>query len=71
MNKLSPKKLLYSKLTAMKPLHKEKHFIVTEVDFDEDQTVTACVIEAVISKRAYPIEWRDLRDDTKWLLGWR
>lgn len=71
MNNIHPKKLLHSKFTAATPVHKEKHFIVTAVEFDEDQTVTDCTIEAVISKRAFEIDWRDLRDDKKWLLGWR
>ena len=35
MNKINPKKLLNSKWTAVKPTNKEKHFLVTEIEFDE------------------------------------
>ncbi len=71
MNRIHPKKLQHGKLTAVTPLGREKHFMVTEVEFNEDQTVAACRIEAVISKRVYDIDWRDLKDATKWRLGWQ
>ena len=44
MNTINPKKLLHSKWTAVNPQNKEKHFIVAEVEIDEDQTVMSCVI---------------------------
>ncbi len=34
MNRVHPKALLNSKWTAVSPRAKEKHFIVTEVEFD-------------------------------------
>ncbi|WP_339899334.1 TIGR02450 family Trp-rich protein [uncultured Gilvimarinus sp.] len=71
MNKINPKKLLNSKWTAVTPVDKEKHFIVTEVEFDEDDEVILCVLEAVFTKRANPIDWNDLKDDSRWAFGWK
>lgn len=55
----------------MKPSNKEKHFIITEVDYDEEGTVIRCLIEAIMSKRATHIFWPDLKDDTQWVQGWK
>lgn len=71
MSKISPKKLLNSKWTALAPVNKEKHFVVTDVEFDEEQRVIGCVIEAVMSKRSAPIDWHDLHDTSRWLVGWK
>lgn len=70
MKKISPKKLLNSKWAAVKPVNKEKHFLVTEVEFDEEGLVTLCVIQAVMSKRDQSIDWRELNDSNKWRVGW-
>jgi tryptophan-rich hypothetical protein len=71
MNTINPNKLLNSKWTAVFPSKKEKHFIVTDIEFDENDTVTSCVIEAVMSKRTIPIDWHDLKNDNHWLHGWK
>ena len=71
MNKINPAKLLNSKWTAVKPKNKEKHFIASEIEFDEDYAVVSCLIEAVISKRSLPINWHDLKDNSYWLQGWK
>ena len=71
MTKINPSKLLNSKWTAVKPLRKEKHFLVTELEFDEEGDVVHCLIEAVISNRSAPIQWRELKNDGKWLQGWK
>lgn len=71
MNKISPKKLLNSKWTAVVPLNKEKHFIILEVEYDEDAAVVSCLIEAIMSKCLTQIYWRDLKDAEKWLQGWK
>jgi len=71
MNRVSPKALLHSKWTKIMIKNKEKHFIITKVTFDEDQAVIECIIEAVISKNDYKINWRDLKDSTLWKIGWR
>lgn len=71
MNAINPKKLLTSKWTAVKPSNKEKHFIVTEVEFDEDDVVVLCCIEAVMSGRIIQIDWQELKESRNWLHGWK
>ena len=71
MNKINPKKLLNSKWTSVNPTNKEKHFIVSEIEFDEEGLVVSCSIEAVISKRSIPIDWNDLKDNRDWIYGWK
>ena len=71
MNKINPKKLLNSKWTAVKPVGKEKHFLVTELEFDEEGDVVHCLIEAVISNRSAPIQWKKLINNDNWLQGWK
>lgn len=71
MNRINPKKLLNSKWTAVKPENKEKHFLVTEVEFDEEEVVIHCLIEAVMSKNAYSIDWIDLKNTEQWRQGWK
>jgi len=71
MNKINPKILLGSKWTATAPSNKEKHFIVSEVEFDEEDLVVSCCIEAVMSKRAITINWHQLKNDSNWLHGWK
>lgn len=71
MHKIHPKKLLHSKWTSLQPVDKELHFVVAEVEYGEDHSVLACVIEAVMSKQQYPIEWRDLKDSSQWSQGWQ
>ena len=71
MNKVSPKKLLNSKWTAIKPLKKEKHFLITELEFDEEGDVVHCLIEAVISNRSAPLQWTELKNSDNWLQGWK
>ena len=71
MNQINPRKLLNSKWTAVNPTRREKHFVITEVEFDEDGAVIHCLIEAVISRRAEPIDWQALKDRNRWLQGWQ
>lgn len=71
MNKITPKKLLHSKWTAVSPVNKEKHFMITDMEFDEEGVVISCIIEAVMSKRQVAINWQDLKDQQRWLQGWQ
>lgn len=71
MNKVNPKKLLNSKWSAVNPTNKEKHFLVSEVEYDEEGVVVLCCIEAVMSKRSASIDWRDLKDEGTWVHGWQ
>jgi tryptophan-rich hypothetical protein len=71
MNRVSPKALLNSKWTKVAVVDKEKHFIITMVDFDVDQKVTHCIIEAVMTHNEYTIDWRDLKVNELWRVGWQ
>ncbi|NNE62764.1 MAG: TIGR02450 family Trp-rich protein [Gammaproteobacteria bacterium] len=71
MNKINPGKLLNSKWTAANPVNDEKHFLVTKLEFDKQDMVVLCLIEAVVSKRSSAIEWKDLENSDKWIQGWK
>lgn len=71
MNKVNPKALLHSKWTKVDIINKEKHFMITKVLTDEDQKVVECIIEAVISRKEYAINWRDLKKPLDWKIGWQ
>lgn len=71
MNRVNPKSLLNSKWTKVDVRNKEKHFMVTKVDVDEDKTIIDCTIEAVINHREYSLNWRQLKDITLWRQGWQ
>ena len=70
---VTPKKLLLSKWTAVTPVRKEKHFIVTKLILPEvpDQPVQYIEIEAVYSKRSQIILWQQLNDTPLWQQGWQ
>ena len=82
--RLSPKKLLLTKWTAVNPTHKEKHFLVTKVIVPElpalpapptlpkPQTLRVDTIElqAVHSGRSALMPWRELTDESRWRQGW-
>ncbi len=70
MNQINPRKLMHSKWTAVQPVNREKHFMVTKVEFDEEGSVVCCELEAVMSKRTRSIDWRELKDDAVWRFGW-
>lgn len=72
MNKISPKKLLMSKWTAVQVQAKQKHFLVSKIILPDDQTspVTDVEIEAVYSGVKRIIAWRELEDDALWKQGW-
>ena len=72
MNPLNPKKLLLTKWTAVKPIAKQKHFLVSRViqpDLPTDPIVSV-EIEAVFSKAVQMIAWRELQNDSVWLQSW-
>lgn len=71
MNRINPAKLRLSKWTAIKPKNKEKHFLVSDIEFEEDGSVLSCTLEAVISKKEYLIDWKELMSDDKWIQGWK
>ncbi len=71
-NPLSPKKLLLSKWTAVKPSHKRKHFLVSKVILPElpEGPIEFVELEAVFDKKLHVIPWRELKDTEIWLQGW-
>lgn len=71
MNPVNPKKLLNSKWTALNPAKKEKHFLITEVDFNEDGVIIHCLMEAVMTRRSFSIAWQELRNSNVWATGWQ
>jgi tryptophan-rich hypothetical protein len=72
MNPLNTKKLLLTKWTAVKPLAKQKHFLVSRVIQLEQPTdpIESVEIEAVFSKATQVIAWRALQDHSVWRQGW-
>jgi tryptophan-rich hypothetical protein len=70
MNRIHPKKLLHSKWTAVQPRNREKHFLVTEVLCDAEEVPQSCTLEAVLSRRAFDVPWRELKDASRWRMGW-
>lgn len=59
-----------SKWTAVNPVNKEKHFMITELEFDDEGEVIHCLIEAVFTKREELINWEELRNSEQWVQGW-
>ncbi len=72
MNPLNPKKLLLTKWTAVKPVAKQKHFLVSKVIPPELPTdpIEWVEIESIFSKATQIIPWRDLQNDEVWRQGW-
>ena len=73
MNHLSPKKLLLTKWTAVQPIDKQKHFLVSKVILPEppSEKIEFVEIEAVYSQKTSLISWRDLTNSEIWLQGWK
>jgi tryptophan-rich hypothetical protein len=73
MNRISPKKLLLSKWTAVNPVAKQKHFLVSKLILPEDpsQPLELVEIEAVFSKKTKQIPWKELQDSDLWIQGWK
>ena len=72
MNQIQPKKLLLTKWTALQPVAREKHFLVSKIVLPDppDTKVEFVDLEAVHSKSVRRIAWRDLRDQAHWRQGW-
>jgi tryptophan-rich hypothetical protein len=70
---VNPKKLLLSKWTAVNPVAKQKHFIVSKIITPEmpDQPIEFVEIEAIYSKKTRRIAWRELTDTDVWIRGWK
>ena len=85
MNMVHPKKLLLSKWTAVQPLGKDKHFLVSALVLPEPVAVAAGLppappattpalefveLEALMSKAVRRLRWRELKDSSRWRQGW-
>jgi tryptophan-rich hypothetical protein len=71
-NRVSPKKLLLSKWTAVHPERKEKHFLVTKVlePAIEGQAIIEIELEAAMTGRKFCMPWRELKNREHWRQGW-
>jgi tryptophan-rich hypothetical protein len=72
-HRLNPRKLLLSKWTAAQPRDKEKHFLVTQLLFDDDdqQTVVGVALQAVMTRSVRHLPWQALQDAAQWRMGWK
>jgi len=72
MNHLNPKKLLLTKWTAVTPVAKQKHFLVSRVVQPAlpDDPIELVEIESVFSKATHVIAWRELQNEGVWRQGW-
>jgi tryptophan-rich hypothetical protein len=76
MRRLSNKKLLLSKWTAVHPKNREKHFLVSQVHdplmpSDQQPPKDHIELEAVLSKRRQILLWTELKDSNQWIIGWK
>ncbi|EFQ65198.1 MULTISPECIES: TIGR02450 family Trp-rich protein [Pseudomonas] len=71
MNRINPAKLLLSKWTATSPQNKEKHFLVTELFRDEENTVLEIELQAVMTLRTERMAWQTLQNPDCWKMGWK
>ncbi len=75
MNQVQPKKLLLTKWTAVQPIAKNKHFLVSKIIKPEspeqlDSAIEWIELEAVFSKTVTRMRWQELRDTNLWKQGW-
>lgn len=72
-NPINPKKLLLTKWTAVQPINKQKHFLVSKVILPEppDERVEFVELEAIYSKKIQLIPWRDLGNPVVWIQSWK
>jgi len=71
MNPIHAKKLLNSKWTKVNVVQKLKHFTVTKVAYDEQHNVIECLIRAEMNAEEFAIDWRDLKNQQLWKIGWQ
>ena len=75
MSVIQPKKLLLTKWTAVQPIAKNKHFLVSKIVKPEssdsaDMAIEWIELEAVLSKTVTRMRWQELRDTAMWKQGW-
>ena len=72
MNPVNPKKLLLSKWTAVRPMRKDKHFLIAKViePLVAGDKIEWVEIEAVYSRATQRVAWRELQNEEVWKRGW-
>ena len=71
-NPVNRKKLPNSKWTAIRPVNREKHFLVLDWVRDDDGNPTDHLhIEAVLTGVLREVFWRELEDPETWCIGWQ
>jgi tryptophan-rich hypothetical protein len=72
VNPLNPKKLHLTKWTAVQPVAKQKHFLVSRVIQPAlpEHPIELVEIVAVFSKRTQIIAWRELQNGGVRRQGW-
>jgi tryptophan-rich hypothetical protein len=71
-NPVNHKKLPGSKWTAVRPVRREKHWMVLDWVRDAQGRPTDEVeIEAVVTGSIRVLHWRELGDPEVWRIGWR
>lgn len=70
-HRLNPRKLMLSKWTAVRPVNREKHFLVSEVFCDDEGVVLEVELQAVLTHRAQRLPWQALKDMQTWKMGWQ
>lgn len=73
-NRFSKAKLLGSKWTALPPQQARlgaqlKHFMVVGWH-DETANSPVLELEAVLTRRIYRLDYRELKDANRWKMGW-
>jgi tryptophan-rich hypothetical protein len=72
MNPLNPKKLHLTKWTAVQPVAKQKHFVVSRgiQPASPEDPIEWVELESVFSNATRVIAWRELQNDSVWRQGW-
>ena len=71
-NPVNHKKLPNSKWTAVRPIDREKHFLVLDWVRDAEGRPTDHVaIEAVLTNVVWELHWRELENRDLWRIGWQ
>lgn len=70
-NRFSKAKLKGSKWTSHSPRFKEKHFIVQDwAVYQPGEKTEMIEIEAVLTRRVYEINYKQLKNKELWQMGW-
>lgn len=70
-NHFSKKKLPGSKWTALDPQQREKHFwVLAWVQHQPEDPLETLELEAVLTRRRLELNYRELKDASRWRMGW-